>query len=62
MVVHTCNPSTWEAEAEDLEFKASLGYRVKPYLKKPKENKLCQRRVRKHEAGTPPSTNNPFHV
>jgi hypothetical protein len=24
VVVHACNPSTWEAEAEDLEFEASL--------------------------------------
>jgi hypothetical protein len=25
-VVHVCNPSTWEAKAEDHEFKANLGY------------------------------------
>jgi hypothetical protein len=27
-VVHTCNPSTWEAGKEDCEFKANLGYLV----------------------------------
>jgi hypothetical protein len=30
---HTCNPSTWETEAEDCEFKACLGYIGRPYLK-----------------------------
>jgi hypothetical protein len=28
MVVHTFNPSTWEAEAGGFEFEASLVYRV----------------------------------
>jgi hypothetical protein len=28
MVVHFYNPSTWEAEEEDLHFEASLGYIV----------------------------------
>jgi hypothetical protein len=36
-IISACNPSTWE---EDREFKASLGYIVKPYLKlKQKTNK-----------------------
>jgi hypothetical protein len=26
MVVHTCNPCTWELRQEDLEFEASLDY------------------------------------
>jgi hypothetical protein len=30
-VVHTCNSSTWEAEQEDLQFKVSLDYIVRPY-------------------------------
>jgi hypothetical protein len=44
MVVHTCNPNTWEAEAEGLrvqgqpglhsEFKACLGYMVRPCLQR----------------------------
>jgi hypothetical protein len=43
MMVHACNPSTWEAEAEGLrvqshpklhsEFEASLSYTAEPYLK-----------------------------
>jgi hypothetical protein len=32
MVVHTCNPSIWQAEGEDLKFEASLGYTVRPCL------------------------------
>jgi hypothetical protein len=40
MVVHTCNPSPWEAEWEDLEFKVILGYIARPCLKnKTKQNK-----------------------
>jgi hypothetical protein len=31
-VVHACNPSIWETE--DHEFKAALGYTVRPCLKK----------------------------
>jgi hypothetical protein len=40
MVVHTCNPSTWRLRQEDGEFQASLGYRVKPCLRKKKKGKL----------------------
>jgi hypothetical protein len=32
MVVHSNNPSTQVAEAEDLKFKGSLHYSVRPYL------------------------------
>jgi hypothetical protein len=35
MVVHTCNPITRKTEAVDCEFKATLGYTVRSYLKKP---------------------------
>jgi hypothetical protein len=34
MLVHACNPSTQEAEAENYEFKASLSYIVKPCINK----------------------------
>jgi hypothetical protein len=38
MMTHICNPSTWEAEAEDYMFEASLSYIVRCSLKtKPKE-------------------------
>jgi hypothetical protein len=47
MVVHVCNPSSWEAEAGGLkvqgqlwlhgEFKGSLGYIMRCYLKKTKK-------------------------
>ena len=30
MVVHACNPSTWEAETGGSEFTASLSYLVRP--------------------------------
>jgi hypothetical protein len=37
MVMHTCNPSTWELKLENLEFKSSLDYIVRSWLKtKPK--------------------------
>jgi hypothetical protein len=29
MLAHTCNSSTWEAEAEDPKFNTSLGYTVR---------------------------------
>jgi hypothetical protein len=32
MVVHNCNPSTWEAEAGDHIFDANLGYITRPCL------------------------------
>jgi hypothetical protein len=35
MVVHTCNPSTWEAEAGGLEFIASLGNETLAQKKSP---------------------------
>jgi hypothetical protein len=36
MVQHTCNSSTWELRQENCEFEASLGYVVRPFLKKEK--------------------------
>jgi hypothetical protein len=39
VAVHTWNLSTWEAEQEDHEFKVSLGYTVRPCLKKKKKKK-----------------------
>jgi hypothetical protein len=33
-MVHTCNPSTQETEAEGPQFNATLGYIARPYLKK----------------------------
>jgi hypothetical protein len=38
VVVHTCNPSTWETKAGYDEFKVNLGYTVRTSLKK-KQNK-----------------------
>jgi hypothetical protein len=42
MVRHSCNPSTQEAKtgAEDLEYKASLGYIVRPCFKKGEKKKM----------------------
>jgi hypothetical protein len=34
MVVRACNPSTWKLRQEDQKFKVSLGYIVRPCLKK----------------------------
>jgi hypothetical protein len=49
MVVHTCNPSTQEAEAGrsgvlgcpelHIKLQASLDYKVRPYLKKKRKEK-----------------------
>jgi hypothetical protein len=43
VVVHICNPST--QRHEDLEFKANLGYIVRPCLKK----QLQERKERRQE-------------
>jgi hypothetical protein len=37
MVVQACNPSTWETEAVDHEFKVSLDYTVQSCLRKKKQ-------------------------
>jgi hypothetical protein len=34
--VHPYTPSIWEAEQNNLELKASLGYTARSYMKKPK--------------------------
>jgi hypothetical protein len=50
VVTHTCNFSTCEAEAEDLEFKASQGYIVRHCLKKEKkknQNKTKKKKKRR---------------
>jgi hypothetical protein len=39
------NPSTQEAEAEDCEFKISLGYMVRPCLKKQKNKANKKKRT-----------------
>jgi hypothetical protein len=36
-VVHNCNSSSWESKAGGFEFQTSLGYIVKPCLKKPNQ-------------------------
>jgi hypothetical protein len=42
MVVHTCNPSIQEAKAGDCKSEASLGYIVRPYLKKPRTRDVAE--------------------
>jgi hypothetical protein len=38
VVVHACNPGTWNAsKSRRIEFKARLGYLVRPYLQKEKK-------------------------
>jgi hypothetical protein len=40
VVAHAFNPSTWEAETDEVEFQDSQGYREKPCLKnKTKQSK-----------------------
>jgi hypothetical protein len=34
IVVHNCNPSTWEEDAGDCEFETNLSSTVRPSLKK----------------------------
>jgi hypothetical protein len=43
MVVHTCNPSTWEAEAGGPGVLDQLSYIARPSLKKKKKKKEKQR-------------------
>jgi hypothetical protein len=44
VVVHTCNPSTWEARQEDGEFKDSLGNIARPCFKGRKEGREGRRK------------------
>jgi hypothetical protein len=41
MVLHACNPSTWEAEAGGSQAQASLDYLARPCIKKKTLNVLC---------------------
>jgi hypothetical protein len=42
VVVHACNPSTQRLRQEDFEFEASLGYIVRPWLKRNKDTDLLR--------------------
>lgn len=33
LVLHAYNPSSWEPGPEDIQFKARLGYRLRPHFK-----------------------------
>jgi hypothetical protein len=46
VVVHACNPSTWEAEAGGSQVQACLGYIVRPYLNKSNQTKQLQSKDR----------------
>jgi hypothetical protein len=41
VVLYPYNLSTWDTEAEDQEFEASLGYTARPYLKQTKWQKTA---------------------
>jgi hypothetical protein len=56
VVVHACNPSTWEAEAGrflssrpawSTEFQDSQGYTEKPYLEKQTNKQTLKTKTRK---------------
>jgi FKBP-type peptidyl-prolyl cis-trans isomerase len=60
VVVHTFNPSTWEAEAEageflisrpawSTEFQDSQGYKDKPFIKKKKNKKKNKKQKTKNK-------------
>jgi hypothetical protein len=49
-----CNPSAWEANAGGFEFKARLGYIVKPYLKLTTTEKKKATTTKKEKIGEIP--------